>query len=290
MALTADKQQAWRVRIEAYLNKLPVYVEALTNKHYEGDIKSNATLNILSVGEINVGTYTGADITFDSLATTGITFTADQKKYFAFQVLKTDQQGSAIRLIDSGSEKAAQALKRDIDSFIASLHSQIVTNVYGDDVTPISVGFGLNDVLPSRALSQLRRKVAESNGDTSDMSLVVPIWLGDMILAQLAGRNTPGGDTAIPYGVSEGLLNVKMSGFTRIYCSNNVVNTGGAKYKVMAGTPNSAITFGLAIEDLETGNIEKNFGTYVKGLNVYGGKVPFEGHMGLGTFNEGSWS
>jgi hypothetical protein len=291
MALTADKQQAWRARIEKYLNTLPVFVEALTNKHYEGDIKANATLNIVSVGEVSVGTYTGADITFDALATTGQTFAADQQKYFGFRVLKTDQQGSAVGLIDIGSKKAGEAMKRDIDAFVASLHSQITTNVYGTDAAPISVGFGINDILPSRALSQLRRKVAENNGDTSSMNIVVPIWLGDMILAQIAGRNTVGGDKALPQGVSEGLLpGIKMSGFEKIYCSNNVVNTGGAKYKVMVGTPESAITFGIAIEDIETGPLEKNFGTFVKGLAVYGGKAPFEGHMGLGTFNEGSWS
>lgn len=291
MALTAHLQQAWRQRIEAYLNKAPIFKQALTNSHYEGDIKQNATLNIISVGEISSGTYTGADFTFDTLATTGITFTADQMKYFAFQVLDKDLIGSAVPLINIGSTKAGERMKRDVDDFLAALHSQITTNVYGSDGSPIIVGFDATagEVLPSVALSELMRLMAESNADQSNPNVVVPPWFGAYLLSEFGIRNTAGGDSASKVGVKIGQLDLPaVAGFTGIWVSNNVANTGAALYKVMAGSPDSSITFGMALENVETGRLEKNFGSFVKGINVFGGKVPYESHMALGTFNKGT--
>lgn len=291
MALTANLTQAWKERIEAYLQKAPIFIEALTNKHYEGEIKSNATLNIVSVGEISVSTYTGADISFDTMATTGITFTADQKKSFAFQVLDTDKIGSMVDLINSGSQKAAQAMARSVDDYISGLHSSITTNVYGDSTTPIIVGFDnvAGEVLPSVALSVLQQKLAEANADQSKPQVVVPPWLASYLLQEFGIRNTSGGDSASQVGVNIGKLSLPpIAGFAGIYVSNNVANTASEKYKIMAGTPESSITFGMALDLVESGRLQNNFGSYVKGLNVYGGKIPYESHMALGTFNMGT--
>lgn len=291
MALTANLTQGWKERIEGYLQKLPIYAQALTNKHYEGEVKMNATLNIVSVGEINVGTYTGADISFDTMATTGITFTADQKKYFGFQVLDTDMIGSMISLMNSGSQKAAQAMARDVDNYLAGLYSQITTNVYGTDAAPITVGFDsvAGEVLPSVALSVLQQKLAEANADQSDPKTVVPPWFAAYLLQEFGRRYTAEGDSAGKAGVSIGKLDMPpIAGFSEIYVSNNVHNTAGTLYKIMAGTPDSSITFGMALEKVESNRLQNNFGSYVKGLNVYGAKIPFEAHMGLGTFNVGT--
>jgi hypothetical protein len=291
MALTANLTQAWKSRIEAYLQKAPIYLQAITNKHYEGDIKQNATLNIVSVGEISVGTYTGADISFDTMATTGITFTADQKKYFGFQVLDTDMIGSMLNLMDSGSQKAAQAMARDVDSYIAGLYTQITSNVYGTDGAPITVGFDsvAGDVLPSVALATLMQKMAEANADQSNPKTVVPPWFASYLLMEFGRRFTPEGDSAGKAGVNIGKLDLPpTAGFSEIWVSNNVPNTAGTLYKVMAGTPDSSVTFGMALEKVETGRLQQNFGSFVKGINVYGGKIPFEAHMALGTFNVGT--
>ena len=293
MALTAQFQQAWQERIEAYLNKIPVFV-ALTNKHYEGQIKQNAILNIISVGEISTAAYTGADITFDTLATTAVTFTADQKRSFSFQVLDSDNVGSMFGptgLINTGSKKAAQKMARDVDDYLATLHTGITTNVYGSNATPIVVGFDkvVNEVLPSVALSALQQKLAEANADQSSPKVVVPAWFAAYLLMEFGVRYTAGGDSAGQVGVNIGKLDLPpIAGFGEIYVSNNVANTAGAQYKVMAGTPESAITFGMALENVETGRLQNNFGSFVKGLNIYGAKIPYESHMALGTFNAGT--
>lgn len=294
MALTAQLSQVWRARIESYLNNLPVFLGAITNRNYEGEIKQNATCNIISVGEITVGTYTGAAISAETLATTGITFTADEKDYFAFDVLDTQQLGSFNVLVNDGSKKAAQAMARSVDDFIAGLHTQITTNVLGNDTTPVVVGFDsvAGELLPTQALAELYGKLSDSNADQSSVSVVLPGWYGKALLAELKGRNTLYGDSALSVGTAPGKLNIggSLEGFANIYISNNVDNTAGAEYKVMAGTPASSITFGMALENVETTRLEANFGTRVKGLNVYGGKIPYEQHMALGTFDKGHWS
>lgn len=290
-ALTANLTQAWKERIEAYLVKAPIFLQALTNKHYEGEVKSNATLNIISVGEISTGTYTGADIAFDTMATTGVTFTADQKKYFGFQVLDTDKIGSMLDLVNSGSRKAAEAMARTVDDYLATLHSTITTSVYGTTVSPIIVGFDsvAGEVLPSVALSVLTQKMAEANADQSNPQAVVPPWFASYLLMEFGIRNTVGGDSAAKVGVNIGKLDMPpIAGFGGIFVSNNVANTAGAAYKIMAGTPDSSITFGMALENVEAGRLQNNFGSFVKGLNVYGAKIPFEAHMALGTFNIGT--
>lgn len=293
-ALTANLTQTWKERIEAYLNIFPVFVDALTNKHYEGDIKTSKTLNILSVAEIVSHTYTGADISFDDLATTGITFTADQQLQFSFQFRDTDKIGSAIDLIEIGSKKAGERLARDRDAYVAGLYTGITTNVYGTDAAPIIVGFDnvAGEVLPSVALATLFQKIGEQNGDQSAVNAVLPMWLGSYLIQEMGKKFTSGGDAYSGVGAKIGKLELPFTpaGFKDIYISNDVATTSvvGTSYKVMAGSPDSAITFGAALDLVESGRREANFATYVKGLNVFGAKIPFEKHMALGTFNQGT--
>jgi hypothetical protein len=61
------------------------------------------------------------------------------------------------------------------------------------------------------------------------------------------------------------------AGFT-ILKSNNVPNTSGTKYKIIAGH-SVATTYAEQIVDLHTYKPEKRFGDAVKGLHVYGAKV-----------------
>ena len=61
----------------------------------------------------------------------------------------------------------------------------------------------------------------------------------------------------------------------KIWLSNNVPNTGGAKYKIIAGT-NEAASFAEQILKTEAYRPEKRFSDAVKGLHVYGAKV-FQG-------------
>ena len=58
----------------------------------------------------------------------------------------------------------------------------------------------------------------------------------------------------------------------QIHLSNNVPNTNGAKYKILAGTA-AAGSYAEQLVELEAYRVENNFCDGVKGLHVYGAKV-----------------
>ena len=77
---------------------------------------------------------------------------------------------------------------------------------------------------------------------------------------------TQAGDRKLANGVVG-----EAAGFT-ILKSNNVPNTTGTKYKILAGH-SIATAYVEQILDVQTYKPEKRFGDAVKGLHVYGAKV-----------------
>ena len=70
-------------------------------------------------------------------------------------------------------------------------------------------------------------------------------------------------------------IGVRLSGAAagfQIHLSNNVPNTSGTKYKIIAGT-NLAGSMAEQLVELEAYRREKNFSDAVKGLHVFGAKV-----------------
>jgi hypothetical protein len=297
MALTAQKATAWKKQIESEFENQSVYGPALTNNHYEGELKANATLKIVSIGDVSESAYSGAWTAGDwaDLATTSQDFTLDQKRKFLFKVVDTDQAQSMLTLLQEGARKAAYTMVNTKDAYLASFHSSITTNVYGDDTTPITVGFdsAAGNVRPSVAMSQLYTMLASSNSNQDSVNVVVPVWLAQMIIIEQSARGTSLGDASVNKGVNTGLLSgVSVGGFANIYVSNNVPDTTVGSLstlaKVMAGSPSHSITTASVIENVETLRLELDFATGVRGLWYYGAKVPFQQHMSLGTFNQGS--
>lgn len=300
-------EQNWRSRIEPYLTQpIAVYKEALTNNHYEGDVKAKATLNIISIGELTYGDYTGADITFQDLTESEQTFTVDQVKYTAFKVDDPNQTTTEVNLIDQGSRKLAYQVGRMYDDYLAGLYTQIVTNVYGAGGTtawsqggysgagPVTIGFDNtgNQTLPSTAFAAMRQIALQNNAQIDSPNIVIPVWTEAMIRQELGLRVGTLGDRIKMSGSIVGAEAKDLAGFcgwNRIFVSNLVPNTNGAAYRVMGGNPDVAITFASHLEKIETVRREKGFSTLVKALAAFGAKIPFEQHMALGTFNIGSY-
>ena len=303
-------EQNWARRVESYLAQpITVYKEALTNNHYEGEVKGKATLNIRSFGELTYGDYTGIGLEsswWQTLSETNQTVAVDQVKYTNFQVPDPDQTTTEANLVEEGSMKLAYQISRMYDDYLATEYSQIVTNLYGNTggtawsgaggqsgTGPIVVGFNstAGNILPSVALANIYEMLVANNSDVSDVRCVVPAWLGNFLLQELGVRFTPSGDDALKGQYQSGMRlpipEQMISGFKQIWMSNLVPNTGNQYYRIMCGSPASSITFASHLETIETVRIQSGFGTGVKALTVFGSKVPFEGHMALGTFNRG---
>jgi hypothetical protein len=299
-------EQNWRSRLEPLLTEpIAVYKEALTNNHYEGDIKGKATLNIITVGELTYGNYTGADITFQTPTVANQTFNIDQTPYVAFEIDDPLQLTTEVQLVNIYTERMAYQIARMYDDYLASLYTEIVTNIYGANGSsvwnqcgysgtgPVVVGFDAtaNQILPSTALAAMRQIAVQNNADMGSPNIVIPPWLDAMIRQELGLRVGQLGDSAkmsgVSVGKSEGISG--FAGWRDFWVSNLVPNTNGAAYKVMGGTPDSSITFASALEKIETLRLQARFATGVKALAVFGATIPFEGHMALGTFNIGTY-
>ncbi len=299
-------EENWRARLEPLLNQpITIFKEALSNNHYEGDVRSKETLNIVTLGDLTYGNYTGADITFQTPTESEVTLNIDQLKYVAFEVDDPLQVTTEIKILDTYSQRMAYQIARIYDDYLASLYTEITTNVFGasgstvwsqggySGTGPVIVGFDntKNEVLPSVALSAMRQIAVQNNAMMNAPNIVIPPWLEAMIKQELGLRVGQLGDKAKMSGVATGKIE-EISGFagwSGFYVSNLVPNTNGAAYKVMGGDPDTSITFASALEKLETLRREKRFSTGVKALAVFGATIPFEGHMALGTLNTGTY-
>ena len=108
----------------------------------------------------------------------------------------------------------------------------------------------------------------EGNVPIDDRFVIVPAWFHGLLLKddRFVRSGTFRGDARLANGeVGEA------AGF-RILKSNNVPNTSGAKFKIIAGH-RLATSFAEQVLDVQTYKPEKRFGDAVKGLHVYGAKV-----------------
>ena len=270
----------WSSRIRTHLERVLVYGAAFTNRDYEGEIKdSGDTVNILSVGEVTVSDYLGQVMEAESLTDEAQKLVIDQRKHFNFHVDDVDARASALKLVDEGSKRAAQAMSNVRDRYVAGLLKDVdAGNLVVADGAPIIVGFGPGEVRPYDALLELTQKLDEADVPISDRHTVLPAWFVRALKVQFGERSNGLGESIAvngKVGTLDGII---------IHQSNNVPNTDG-EYKCAVGRP--FITFADAVTKVETYRPEKRFATGVRGLYVYGGKLTHPTGFAVGTFKAG---
>ena len=280
----------WSARLLANLDKTYVYVAALTNRNYEGEVKAGGTVKAFWVSDVSVSDYTGGwtDADWQLLSDNEVTIQIDQQKKILVKVPDVRQQFSVLNLIEQATQRMAVAIGDAIDQYVASKYVEVsAANQYGDDTTPIVVGLGSGEVRPTTALVRLREILLNARAPMTNPRVVVPPWFATMLELELGARATQLGDQAVQQSIVRPGFIGTFEGM-QIYVSPNVPNTSGAQYKVLAGDP--MITFASAIEKVETVRLQNDFATGVKALYVYGAKLPRGQYMALGTFNPGSYA
>lgn len=262
MALNNFIPTLWSARLLANLDKSLIYGR-LVNHDYEGEIKGpGATVTINQIGDITVSDFDKAKGLADpeQVSTIDLQLTVDQAKSFNFGVNDIDKVQSVVGLMDAAMQRAAYKLADVQDSFIAGLYTGVdAANTIGSDTSPI---------VPTKDnaydnLVDLGTKLDEANVPSAGRWCVVPAWYYGLLLKD--ARFTRNMATMATGDAGT------VDSFT-IYKSNNVPNTEGAKYKIIAGT-NAAISFAQQITEMEAYRPEKNFSDAVKGLSVYGAKL-----------------
>ncbi|MBK8466124.1 MAG: P22 coat protein - protein 5 domain protein [Chloracidobacterium sp.] len=260
----------WAARLLVALEKALIYGQTnVSNRDYEGEIrKAGNTVKIASVGDVAVDDYVkDADIGDPaSLTDTEQTLLINQAKYFNFYVDSVDRAQQNVNVLDEAMRRASWRLRDYADIFIAEAMESVVPvgNTIGTTGTP---------KIPTKAdayeyLVDLGVLLDESNTPIDGRFVVVPAWFHGLLLKD--DRFIRSGTMPAERRLANGLVG-EAAGFT-ILKSNNVPNTTGTKYKIIAGH-SIATAYVEQILDVQTYKPEKRFGDAVKGLHVYGAKV-----------------
>lgn len=264
----------WSAKLNESLKKSLVFGNVVNND-YQGDAKFGNTVKINSIGAITIGDYDKANGTGEpeELNSAQTTLLIDQQKFFNFKVEDIDKAQSNVDLLEGAMKEAGYGLADVADQYIASFYTEVVAgNTIGNDTTPI---------VPTKDnaydyLVDLGVKLSEANVPKSDRFVVVPEFFYGLL--QKDARFVK--DPAV---LATGYIG-SVNGMT-VYTSNNVANTAGSKYKVMAGHK-SAIAFASQIDSVEAYRPEKSFSDAMKGLQVYGAKVIKPSALAVLTVNK----
>lgn len=268
MAVSNFIPQIWSVKLNEALQKSLVYGNVV-NHDYEGEITgAGDTVKINSIGDVTIGTYTGADIGApEELNSAQTTLTIDQSPFFNFAVDDVDKAQANVDLLTAGINNAAYRLADTADKYIASLYTGVdANNTIGSDAAPIT---------PTKEnaydhLVDLSVKLDEANVPSNGRFCVVPSWYHGLLLKDDRFVR----DTTL---LATGYVG-EVSGM-QIYKSNNIPTTTTTSgettlthYHIMAGY-NGAISFAQQIDSVEAYRPEGGFKDAVKGLQLYGAKL-----------------
>lgn len=261
--------QVWSARLLEHLDNAHVYANAV-NRNYEGDIKNYGdTVKINQIGDIKISDYSkesemeaAADLTG-----TQTTLEINQAKSFNFKIEDIDKAQAHPALMNEAMQRTAYALNQESDKFIAGLYKDAdAGNQLGNDRTPLVIDNSTKDKTAYDALVDLAIKLDEANCPEIGRFCIVPPWFHGLLRKDdRFVHATPTGDLVLKNGIIG-----EAAGFT-VYKSNNVPNTTGKKFKIMAGH-NMAITYAEQIVQVEAYRPERKFADAVKGLHVYGAK------------------
>ncbi len=277
--------QMWSARLMEYMRANLVYVH-LFNRSYEGDIKQiGDTVHINMLSEVAIKPYTkNQDIADpEQLTTVDQTLVIDQGDYFNFYLNDVDKAQAAGELMEKAMQSASYGLADKLDRYLASLITAgTLTGGLGTNAAPLFVAKSGGDYDAYDLLIALKTALDKANVPTQGRKVVVPPeFEGVMLLDQrFAAANGPNAETRLLTG-----LVGRAAGFD-IFTSNNVPNTSGNKFKIIA-TVDAVSTYADQILQTEAYRREKGFDDGVKGLHVYGAKVLQPAKVAVATVNFG---
>lgn len=237
---------------------------------------SGKTVHFSNIGDITINDYVkGTPLSNQELTDSGLDLNLDQQKYFSASIEDIDKAQSDVGIMTEVTRKGTLGLKKEVEKYIAGLHSGAgITSGLGSSTTPIEV----NSANVLTYLRTIARKLDEAEADAQGRWVVIPAWFKEKLFIALPQLDTNN---------SEMLKTGYVGAFAglKIYMSSHVVNTTGAKYKVLAGSTDS-IRFGINIEKLEGLRDPNQFGDILRGLAVYGAKVIESTTLACLTANE----
>ena len=271
MAVTHFIQTIWSKKIQDDLEEKCKLVKDCT-REYEGDCKYANTVKILAVGEPTIGNYIGQDITIEAMKSRSQELTIDVQKYFAFQVNDVDKAQSVPGLPEKYQEKSVKALALKREKFVGALAAgkaqssadeEAKNNTYKPGAENIIVATNKTKAAIRTALNGAIVKLRENNFDDSGVIEISPADYA-LFKDELIDLKT-NNDELIKRGVV-GMFDNTIALFT-----NNIYRDDNYTYAMVRSK--HAVAFVGQINEVEAGRMEKRFSDYIRGLDVYGGKI-----------------
>ncbi len=270
MAINNFIPTIWSAELLVSLKKTLVYGQSgVVNRDYEGEISAvGDTVKISGIGAVTIIDYTKNSNLPDpeELTDNTRTLTITQSKAFNFQVDDIDKAQQKPKVMQAAMQEAAYGLGNVADQFIAGLHATVAPqNTIGSTAVPVVLA---NATEAYEYLVDLSVLLDEANVPAEGRFVIVPPFYEGYMLKD--DRFVKAGTMAAEDRLLNGMIG-QAAGFN-VMKSNNVPNTAGAAYKVIAGYP-GAISYAEQINDTEAYRPEKRFADAVKGLHLYGGKL-----------------
>ena len=280
MAVTSFIPEIWNARLLNALRADLVYTN-LFNRNYEGEIRqAGDTVHINTITDITIKDYTrNTDIDNpEQLTTADQTLVVDQAKYYNFYLNDVDKAQAMPGLIDAAMVSASHGLAESVDKYLAGLlaaASGTITTGLGSTSSPLTV----TAQSAYELLVDMKTAMDKANVPKMGRKVVLPPeFEGFMLKDARFAANGGKGENRLENGAV-----ARAAGFD-IYISNNVPNTSGAKYKVIASTQESN-TYAEQLVKTEAYRREKGFDDGVKGLLVYGAKIIRPAAVAVATVN-----
>ena len=264
MAITNFIPEVWSAQLLSSLKKSLVFGD-VANHDYEGEIsEAGDTVHIVSVSRPTIADYVKnvTSINPETLTDAERLLVVDQCKYFAFEIDDVDARQAKGGLMTEAADEAAYGLADLADTYVAGLFSAV------DAANQISTTAITTAALAVTGLVNLKVKLDNANVPQQGRFVIVPPWyLGLLLQSDTFVRvDASGSSEALRNGVVG-----RAFGFD-VRMSNNVTNTTGDDYRVVAGH-RSAVTFASQINKVEAYRPESSFSDALKGLSLYGAKL-----------------
>lgn len=261
MAITNFISTVWSENLLKQLEQK--YIGVLhCNREFEGDIKNTGSkVKICGLGSVSVLDYEkNSDMNSPDLLTDcDCILEINRAKYFNFQIDDVDKAQSTPKLMDEAMKNAADALAREADQYIYSLHSN------ADYVEHFDLSAG-NSIID--AIIKMKTDLIKASGALSDDIIIeVSPDVAALIIKEKMDIGSDNYDT-----LEAGLLG-KVVG-CKVYVTNNVAIGDDGEHKCFMRTKR-AVAFAEQISEIEAYRPEKRFADAVKGLHLYGAKVVY---------------
>lgn len=263
-ALLVFKPELWSKTI---LKNLDVITGMRKHSDYSfaEEIKYGKRLHITKLGDTQVRNYTqGVDITFDEVNGTEVELVIDQQRYFGKYYDDIDKVQAIPGAVQQDMAETAKALALDADEFVsARLYQAVVAT--GSTIKKSASAITPNEKNVMTAIEDGLVALYENNVSTS-----TEIWgeVSPKMYSQLRIHLTELATANLDL-MKRGIIG--KYGNVNICIENRLPVKTGVRYNFLR--TGKAFAFAEQIDKVAKTDKEKGFGTYFKGLYVYGGVV-----------------